>query len=134
MVNGRRLVHHLSVALNVLLLSDQAEDVHDVLASFPLGPWRIVHAPLKTTAIRDLVPIHPDVILIDATADPGAAEETTKTLSLAWEIGLPPIIVIVQEETVHRFRYEVGADDFILTGASSGEIAARLDLVIRRSG
>ena len=128
------MVNHLWVAWTVLLLSDQASDVQEVLPNFPFGPWRITSAPLKTTKPEQLIPIHPDVLLIDGTTDIGAAEEVTKSLSLAWEIGLPPIVVVVTEDTVARFRFEMGADEFVLGDASSGEISARLDMVARRAG
>ncbi|MGI8775021.1 MAG: winged helix-turn-helix domain-containing protein [Actinomycetota bacterium] len=118
----------------VLLLSDHARDMSDLLPSFPFGPWRVVVAPLKTTEPEDLIPIHPDVLVIDATHDRGTAEETARQLSLAWEIGLPPILVVVEEKEVATFRFEVGADDFVLADASAGEISARLDLLARRSG
>ena len=128
------MVNHLVMAWTVLLLSDHADDVQDVLPNFPFGPWRVSSAGLKTTEPEQLIPIHPDVLLIDGTADIGAAEEATKNLALAWEIGLPPIVVAVTEETVARFRFEVGADEFVLAGASSSEISARLDLITRRAG
>jgi DNA-binding response OmpR family regulator len=118
----------------VLVLSDQAEDVRDILASFPIGPWRVTAVSLKTTTAEDLIPIHPDILIIDGTTDVNVAEETTRRLSLAWEIGLPPILVVLAEESVTRFRLETGADDFVLNTASAGEISARLDLIGRRSG
>jgi DNA-binding response OmpR family regulator len=55
-------------------------------------------------------------------------------MSLAWEIGLPPVVVIVNEDSISTFRFEVGADDFILSTASVQEISARLALVARRAG
>jgi DNA-binding response OmpR family regulator len=118
----------------VLVLSDQAADVRDILPSFPIGPWRVTAVALKTTTAEDLIPIHPDILIIDGTTDVNVAEETTRRLSLAWEIGLPPILVVLAEESVTRFRLETGADDFVLDTASAGEISARLDLIGRRSG
>lgn len=118
----------------LLLLSDQADDVRDLLPAFPIAPYRIAKAPLKETAAEDLIQLHPDVLLIDGTADLPVAEEATRRLSLAWEIGLPPIIVIVDEDGVSRFRFESGADDFLLTSASVAEISARLAMMARRSG
>lgn len=105
-----------------------------MLADFPGGPWRLRSAALKATEPAELIPIHPDVILIDATTDLGGAEEATRKLSLAWEIGLPPLVVVVDQDGLSRFRFEVGADDFLVATASSGEISARLDMMIRRSG
>ena len=118
----------------VLLLSDITTDVRDLLAEFPIAPYQIVHMSLKDTSATDLIPVHPNLLLIDGTVDESEAEEATRRLSLAWETGLPPIIVIVSEDTVARFRFELGADDFLLTDASVGEISARLAVVARRSG
>ncbi len=118
----------------LVLLSDNFDDVRDLLPAIPVAPWRIVRVPLKTTAPEDLISIHPDVLLIDGTSDLEAAQDATRALALAWEIGLPPIIVVVDDGTVGRFRFEVGADDFVLINASSGEIGARLGMVVRRSG
>ena len=118
----------------VLLLSDRAQDVRDLLPSFPAAPYRIVVMALKDTQSADLIALHPDLILIDATSDIEGAQEATRRLALAWEIGLPPILVIVDEDAVARFRFEVGADDFLLENASVGEIAARLGLAARRAG
>jgi DNA-binding response OmpR family regulator len=122
------------MAWTVLLLSDQAGDVRDVLRAFPIAPYRLVTLPLKGTAPKDLIEIHPEVLLIDGTGDIDAAEDATRSLSMAWEIGLPPIIVVVDEDGASRFRFEVGADDFLLTDASMAEISARLALLSRRTG
>jgi DNA-binding response OmpR family regulator len=118
----------------VMLLSDQIEDVRELLENFPMAPYRVRQMPLKTTSAEDLIPVHPDLLLIDATAEFGAAEEAARRLSLAWEIGLPPIIVVVDDDSISRFRFELGADDFLLASASAQEISARLALVARRTG
>ncbi|HEY7876208.1 MAG TPA: response regulator transcription factor [Actinomycetota bacterium] len=118
----------------VLLLSDQVTDVHDLVPNWPLAPYDVSHAPLKTTGSAELLVSHPDILLIDATGDIDAAEDATRRLALAWETNLPPIIVIVDESTVGRFRYETGADDFMLALAPADEISARVALVARRSG
>ncbi|MGH2729045.1 MAG: winged helix-turn-helix domain-containing protein [Actinomycetota bacterium] len=122
------------MVFTVLLLSDQVEDVRELLPAFPIAPYRILLAPLKSTGVEELIPIHPDLLLVDGTHDVEVAEEATRRLSLAWEIGLPPIIVVVNDETVARFRFEAGADDFLMAGTSVGEISARLGLIARRSG
>jgi DNA-binding response OmpR family regulator len=122
------------VAVTVLLLSDQVEEVRDLLPSFPMAPYRVVQRPLKTTTATVLIPIHPDILLIDATGDIDAAAEATTRLSLAWEVGIRPLIAVVNQDTVSTFRFEKGADDFLLTDATAQEISARLALVGRRSG
>jgi DNA-binding response OmpR family regulator len=118
----------------VLLLSDQVDDVRELLPDFPMAPYRVRQMPLKTTVAEDLISIHPDLLLIDATAERGAAEEATRRLSLAWEIGLPPIVVVVDDDSISRFAFERGADDFVLATASAQEISARLAMVARRTG
>lgn len=122
------------MAWTVLLLSDHAEDVREVLPAFPHAPYRVTTRPLKDTLVDDLVAIHPNLLVIDATRDLDIAEEATSRLSVAWQIGLPPIIVIVSHDTVARFRFEAGADDFLVSDASAAEISARLALVARKTG
>ena len=122
------------MAITVLLLTDTARDARELLPEFPVAPYLVLQAPLKTTDSKDLIPIHPDLLLIDATHDLEAAEEATRRLSLAWETGLPPIVVVVNEDSVGRFRLELGADDFLLTTATTGEISARLAMATRRAG
>jgi DNA-binding response OmpR family regulator len=122
------------MAVTVLLLTDSARDVRELLPGFPVAPYLVLQAPLKTTNSEDLIPIHPDLLLIDGSHDLEAAEEATRRLSLAWETGLPPIVVVVDDESVARFRFELGADDFLLREATTGEISARLSMATRRSG
>ena len=122
------------MAWTVLLLSDQHSDVRDLMRSFPSAPYRVVVMPLKDTNPSDLIRVHPDLLLIDGTGDLASAEDATKRLALAWEIGLPPIIVVVDSDSVTRFRFESGADDFLVNDASVGEISARLGLATRRGG
>ena len=99
-----------------------------------MTPFALRQAPLKSTAPQDLITLHPDLLLIDATGDFDAAEDATRKMALAWEIGLPPLIVIVDSSSLSRFRFETGADDFLLTTASADEISARFALAARRAG
>ncbi|HEX2295465.1 MAG TPA: response regulator transcription factor [Actinomycetota bacterium] len=122
------------MAITVLLLSDTSEDAGELLPAWPPAPYRVLARGLKETLPADLIPIHPDLLLVDATADAAVAEEATRLLSLAWEVGLPPILVVVDESGIDRFRFESGADDFVVTTASQAEIAARLALLTRRAG
>ena len=122
------------MAILVMLLSDQVEDPRELLPAFPIAPYRFKNMALKTTTADDLIPIHPDLLLIDGTGDVDAAEETARRMSLAWEIGLPPVLVVVNRDTISSFRFEMGADDFVLDSASVEEISARLALVARRAG
>jgi DNA-binding response OmpR family regulator len=41
---------------------------------------------------------------------------------------------VVNDDGVARFRFEQGADDFLLLSATTGEISARLALAMRRAG
>ena len=118
----------------VLLLTDFVEDVRQLLPHFPSAPYNVEPAPLKDTGPSDLLSGHPDLLLIDATGDLSAAEDATRRLSLAWEIGLPPIVVVVEPHEVSRFKFESGADEFLLTTASHDEIATRLLLSLSRAG
>ena len=118
----------------VLVLSDQASDIRDLLPAFPQAPYRTSTAPLKTTQAQDLISLHPNLLILDGTIDIETAEDAARRLSQAWEIGLPPIVVVLNEDTVTRFRIESGADDFLVTSASTNEISARLAMIARRAG
>jgi DNA-binding response OmpR family regulator len=122
------------VTPTVLLLSDQVDDLRELLPHFPIAPFSIRSAALKTTGARDLIPIHPDLVLLDATSDRDAAEDALRRLSLAWEAGLPPLLVVLDNDDAASFRFEAGADDFLLVTASTNEIAARLAMASRRAG
>jgi DNA-binding response OmpR family regulator len=117
----------------VLLLSDAVDHVAELLAHWPVASGDVRVASLKKTTPNDLTALHPDLVLIDATDDLGAAEDAARRLSLAWEIGLPPLVAVVDDGSVGGFRIEV-ADDFVMAGASAVEIAARIDRVTRRAG
>ena len=88
------------MALTLLLLSDGYEDVRDLLPELPMTPFELRRAPLKSTVPQDLIALHPDLLLIDGTGDADAAENATRTMALAWEIGLPPLIVVVDAATL----------------------------------
>jgi DNA-binding response OmpR family regulator len=117
----------------VLLLSDAVDHVAELLPHWPVASGDVRVASLKKTTPNDLTALHPDLVLIDATDDLGAAEDAARRLSLAWEIGLPPLVAVVDDGSVGGFRIEV-ADDFVMAGASAAEIAARIDRVTRRAG
>lgn len=116
------------------MLSDGMDDVGELLPSWPIGPYDVEVGPLKSTGPAELIPIHPDLLLLDATTDIDAGEQAARRLSLAWETNLPPIVVVVGPGTVARFRFDVGADDFLVQNASQDEISARLSFVARRAG
>jgi DNA-binding response OmpR family regulator len=117
-----------------LLASDGVADVRDLLPQWPALPYEVRMTSLKTFEVEELVAVHPDVVLVDATGDVGAAEEVTRRLSTAWEAGLPPVVVVLDDASVGRFRLESGADDFVMSQASAAEISARLAAVSRRAG
>ncbi|MDQ3766499.1 MAG: hypothetical protein M3346_04040, partial [Actinomycetota bacterium] len=118
----------------MLLLSDQLSDIKELLPEWPVLAYRVISGGLKETGTQELIESHPDLLLIDGTGDVQAAEDTTRRLSLAWETGLPPIVVVVNEAHVASFRFEIGADDFLLVDASQDEISARLAFAARRAG
>lgn len=117
----------------LLLLSDAHEDIRDLLPAFPISPYQVMRLPLKSTTSAQLVPIHPDLILIDTTTDIASAEDATRSLAVAWEIGMPPIVAVLDEDGLGRFKLD-GVDDFLLTDSSTNEISVRLTLASRRAG
>jgi DNA-binding response OmpR family regulator len=122
------------MAWTILILTDQYGDARELLPAFPMSPYRVLTQPLKSTTVAALLHVHPDIILVDATIDTDAAEDAVRMLSMAWEIGLPPVIAVLSYGDLMRFRLEAGADDFLLTTSSTDEISARLAMAARRAG
>ncbi len=125
---------HRHMAPTLLFLSDQDEDLHDLVPEFPLTGHKVIRLPLKTTEPEDLIPIHPDLVVIDGLADIQSGEQAVSRLALAWEAGLPPMLVVVDKAGMGLFRFELGADDFIIDSASMEEIEARMTMIDRRTG
>ena len=122
------------MALTLLFLSDRGQDLVELLPEFPTSGFQVVTRSLKTTGPEDLIPIHPDLVVLDGAQDVEIGEQAVRRLALAWEAGLPPMLVVVDESSVADFGFEVGADDFVLTSAPMGEIEARLAMIARRTG
>ncbi|MGH2751492.1 MAG: response regulator transcription factor [Actinomycetota bacterium] len=122
------------MASTLLFLSDLTEDLRDLVPEFPLAGFRMVRRPLKTTESDDLIPIHPDLLVIDGVGDIQEGERAVRRLALAWEAGLPPMLVVVDQAGMGRFRFEYGADDFVMGTATMEEIEARLAMIDRRTG
>jgi DNA-binding response OmpR family regulator len=122
------------MVLTLLFLSDQLEDLIELMPEFPTAGYKLVHMPLKTTGSEDLISIHPELMVIDGIADIEVAERAVGRLALAWEAGLPPMLVVVDRAGLARFRFELGADDFVVNTASMEEVEARLAMIARRTG
>jgi DNA-binding response OmpR family regulator len=120
--------------VTLLFLTETAEDLREVLPNFPVASYRIRLGSIKETGPEDLIPIHPELVVVDATSDLDSAHDAIRRLALAWEAGLPPILVVLDAGDVAHFRLEMGADDFVLTSAPMDEIVVRLDIIARRSG
>jgi DNA-binding response OmpR family regulator len=118
----------------ILLLSDQERDIRALLPGFPLSSAEFETAELKEADVQALIPVHPDLVLIDGTTDLAAAEDCARVLSIAWEIGLPPVLLVLHSEQLHGFHSDCGADDFLVTTASTSEISARMSMAARRAG
>ena len=117
----------------VVLLTDGGRDIRGLLPAWPEGLGRVERSPLKETGPTDLTELHPDLVLIDATGDVEVAEDAARRLSLAWEIGLPPLVAVVDEDSLGHLGLDA-VDDFVVTSASGPEIAARLARALRRTG
>jgi len=122
------------MVFTLLFLSDQVEDLIELMPEFPTAGYKLVRLPLKTTGPEELIPIHPELMVIDGVGDIEIAERAVSRLALAWEAGLPPMLVVVDQAGLARFRFELGADDFVVSNASMEEVEARLAMIARRTG
>ncbi|WP_146341932.1 response regulator transcription factor [Nesterenkonia sp. NBAIMH1] len=102
----------------VLLLSDSPEDA---LPSLELLNHRARPFPAEASSIVRAPTV--DITLVDARSNLSHARSLCQLLRSSM---LSPVIVIVNEAALPTLNESWQADDFILTGASPGEVDARI--------
>jgi DNA-binding response OmpR family regulator len=114
----------------LLFLGDRPPE--QVLPAAPaLGADLKAEAPTPDGLAR-IPDLAPDVVVVDAVADPAGAHEL---LSLLTAAGSPvATLVVLAREDLGRFPWHEVADDFISPQASEAELRLRLALLRARRG
>jgi DNA-binding response OmpR family regulator len=88
--------------------------------------------PLAPDSLGHLPDLGPSLVLADAEENPEHAFQLLTALALSG--AKLPVLVVLARPDLERFAWHEVADDFVHSGASSGELRVRLAMLDRRSG
>lgn len=87
---------------------------------------------LSIAAVRDVLALRPEVVLVDAVENPGQGHAVLRGLrGRDTEV---PIVVVVERRDLERLPWEDLADELLYPGAPEAEIRVRLAMLRRRLG
>jgi DNA-binding response OmpR family regulator len=111
---------------DVLLLTPSASGVASVLPALDFLPHNVVIAPLGPSSLVDATAS--DVVIVDARRELAAARATAHLLQ-STRLRMP-MLLLVTEGGLSAINADWGMRDFLLVGASPGEVEARLRLAM----
>lgn len=117
------------MGLHVLLSDRRPDEVLPALGALLLD-LKTEH--LSVAAVRDVLALRPDILLIDAAENPGQGHAVLRAVRER-EVG-PPTIVVIERRDLERFPWETLADELLYPGAPEPEIRIRLTMLRRRAG
>src|SRR5919204_2338093 len=114
----------------VVLLTDR--DPSDALPALADLRVDLKTDPLASPSIEHVAGLSPDVVIVDASENPGQG------FAICRELGSRPLraptIALVERDQLARFPWEEVAEDFLYPGAPENEIDTRLRMLVRRHG
>jgi DNA-binding response OmpR family regulator len=114
----------------VLLLTDRPTDeVTPTLTA--LGADIKTETP-TADALARLPDIAPDLIMVDAVADPARAVELLQVLAAAGSAA--PVVAVLTRDSLDRFPWEELADEVVFPEVSEAELRLRVAMLQRRRG
>jgi DNA-binding response OmpR family regulator len=116
--------------MRLLVLTDASAGAKALLPALEFLDHTIVTAPL--TPESGPAAVDADVVVIDATADLGAASHTCRTLSQSSVSR--PLLLVVSEGWLAVLKTSWGFDDWVLPRAQPAEVETRLRLSLDRRG
>jgi len=88
--------------------------------------------PLASTSIAHVLELGPDLVLVDASENPGQGFALCR--ELAARHARVATVVLVERHQLSRFPWEEVAQEFLFPGAPEHEIRTRLAMLRRRHG
>ncbi|MDR1392431.1 MAG: response regulator transcription factor [Bifidobacteriaceae bacterium] len=110
----------------ILLLAPDPSTAGAALPALEFLPHHVRQAPLAPSSLVDLP--NTDLIMLDARRDLQSARATARLLRVTGVV--VPVLLIVTEGGLTALNADWGVRDFLLSGASPGEIEARLRLAL----
>jgi DNA-binding response OmpR family regulator len=116
----------------ILLIDDSPTETAFIVDRLERSGYRVSSAPDGKAGLRALYERRPDIVLLDVVM-PGI--DGWKTLELIRDVSDVPVIMLTAADSeIERIRgLRGGADDYVGKPFGPGELAARIDAVLRRS-
>jgi DNA-binding response OmpR family regulator len=116
----------------ILLIDDSDTECAFITDRLQRSGYRVTSAPDGKAGLRALYERRPDLVLLDVVM-PGI--DGWKTLELIRDVSAVPVIMLTASDSeIERIRgLRGGADDYVGKPFGPGELAARIDAVLRRS-
>jgi two-component system, OmpR family, KDP operon response regulator KdpE len=120
-------------AVNTILLIDRERQVRRfITAGLRLHRYSITEAESGTAGLSIASTIRPDLVILDPALPDMNGAEVLKTIR-SWS-DVPIIILSTQSEEEHKVSFlRSGADDYITKPFGIAELAARCEVMLRRS-
>ena len=112
------------------LLSDRSP--HVVLPALAELVPDVKIEPLSITSIGHVLSLEPEALLVDAAEHPAQAWAVLQTIRE--RDPRPPVVLVVERDTIERFAWHEVADEVVYPGAPAPELRVRLAMLRRRSG
>ncbi len=113
-----------------VLLSDRRPD--EALPALPGLLLDLKVEELSVAAVRDVLALRPELLLLDAAENPGQGHAVLRELRR--RDAEVPVVVVVERRDLERFPWEALADELLYPGAPEAEIRVRLAMLRRRLG
>jgi DNA-binding response OmpR family regulator len=113
-----------------VLLADRAPG--EVLPALPGLLLDLKVEELSVAALRDVLALRPELVLVDAVENPGQAHAVLR--ALRERDARMPAVVVVERRDLERLPWEDLADELLFPGAPEAEIRVRLAMLRRRLG
>lgn len=117
------------MGLHVLLANRRGDEVLPGLPGLLLD---LKVEELSVPAVRDVLALRPEILLVDAGENPAQAHVVLR--EVRERDAAVPVVVVVERRDLERFPWSALADELLYPGAPEAEIQVRLAMLHRRLG
>lgn len=117
------------MGLHVLLANRRGDEVLPGLPGLLLD---LKVEELSLPAVRDVLALRPELLLVDAAENPAQAHAVLR--AVREHDAAVPVVVVLERRDLERFPWGALADELLYPGAPEAEIRVRLAMLRRRLG
>ncbi|MDF3836346.1 two-component system response regulator CreB [Cupriavidus basilensis] len=118
---------------NILVIEDESAIADTILYALSTDGMAVEHCALGGAALERLRAQAPDLVILDVGLPDINGFEVCRTLRTFSDV--PVIFLTARNEEIDRIvGLEIGADDYVVKPFSPRELAARVRVILRRTG